>query len=274
MLISGSILPIHLNEDVTIYIRSDGSWDVLAIVKTDSNGQYSYMWTHQSSGTYDVRASWSGDTDHVGADSDVHTLTVIPFAQIVTFEAVDAAGKALTNAKIIVDCANGTVLTLYTDGSGRIYLTNTPYGYYSVTVYWKGVNVGAKSVNVTSGETYIIQSSVHDLTVKVKSVLDIAASGAKVRVYLEGASLVAEGITAVDGEVKFTQLPEASYRIEVSCVGIVKSRTISLNSSTMESFRGMWDLTSYAIIAGFGIAFVVVMIVFLSAEESLTHKAL
>jgi len=76
---SGLISPAHPNTIVTIYIRTDSSvWNVLERVTSDSNGYYSYTLRLDSADTYYLRASWSGDIDHTGADSDTQTLTVLP----------------------------------------------------------------------------------------------------------------------------------------------------------------------------------------------------
>ena len=260
VLVNGSISPTHPNQNVTIYLSSDGSsWNVLTIVETDSNGHYSYGWTPQSAGTHYVRASWSGDVDHLGADSDVCGLTVVPMAHGVTFRVKDAAGNALENAEVVLEGVDGTVLTLYTDGGGNVYLDKIPYGTYSVTVYWHGVKVGSESLNVTSGYTHAISCSVYDLTVEVRNVLDMGVRGARVTVYRKGEGPVAQATTETAGKVTFTQLPEDRYRVEVLCIGATSSRTISLINSTTEAFLGLWDLTMYAMTVGIGIVIVIVI---------------
>jgi len=264
ILISGSISPTHPNQNVTIYLSSDGSsWNFLTIVETDSNGHYSYVWTPQSAGTYYVRISWSGDMDHMGADSDVCAFTVVPMAYNVTLRVEDAAGKALENAEVVLEGVDRTVLTLYTDGGGNIYLDKIPYGTYSVTVYWHGIKVGSESLNVTSGYTHSISCSVYDLTVEVKNVLDMGVWGARVTIYREGKGPVAQATTEATGKVTFTQLPEDRYRVEVLCIGATMSRTISLINSTTEIFLGLWDLTMYAMIVGIGIVIVMATAVML-----------
>ena len=77
--VGGSISPVLPGKNVTIYLSSGGSrWSVLMTVVTDSNGRYSYRWSPSSFGIYSIRASWSGDSDYAGADSNVFTLSVIP----------------------------------------------------------------------------------------------------------------------------------------------------------------------------------------------------
>jgi len=263
VLINGTISPSYPNQNVTIYSSSDGSsWNVLTIVETDSDGHYSYAWAPQSAGTYYVRASWSGHGDYLGADSNVYAFTVVSMAHSVTFKVEDAAGNALENAEVVLEGANGTVLTLYTDGDGTIHLNKIPYGTYSVSVYWQDVKVGSGSINVTSGYTHTISCSVYDLTVEVKNVLDMGVPGARVTVYRSGEGPVAEAMTGTAGKVTFTQLPEDRYKVEVSCAGTTISRRISLTNSTNEAFLGLWDLTMYAMLVGIGIVIALVIAVF------------
>jgi len=75
--LSGAIFPAHGNVDLEIYSSSDNyHWSLLTSVSTDMQGQYVYYWSPLSSGTYYLKASWSGDADHLGADSSIFELTV------------------------------------------------------------------------------------------------------------------------------------------------------------------------------------------------------
>ncbi len=78
--VSGQLSPAGSNKTVTIYVRKSGSqWSVLGTALTDSDGKFSFLWIPESASTYYIRASWSGNADYAGADSDIHTLMVIPF---------------------------------------------------------------------------------------------------------------------------------------------------------------------------------------------------
>ncbi len=78
--VSGQLSPAGSNKNITIYVRKSGSqWSVLGKALTDSDGKFSFLWIPKSASTYYIRASWSEDSDYAGADSDIHTLMVIPF---------------------------------------------------------------------------------------------------------------------------------------------------------------------------------------------------
>jgi len=78
--VSGRLSPADSNTTVTVYMRKSGSqWIVLGTAPTDPDGKFSFLWIPQSASTYYIRASWSGNSDYAGADSDIHTLMVIPF---------------------------------------------------------------------------------------------------------------------------------------------------------------------------------------------------
>ena len=81
---SGSISPPLPGKVVTLYVSSRGSsLSVLGTVTTDSDGRYSYTWSPSSGGMYSVRASWSGDADYAGADSNICTVTVVPLEWLI-----------------------------------------------------------------------------------------------------------------------------------------------------------------------------------------------
>jgi len=77
--ISGAIDPWKPAAAVTVRYRlSGGDWATLANVTTDSNSDYAYVWTPDAAGTYEVKASWTGDKSIEGDESDppYPTLTV------------------------------------------------------------------------------------------------------------------------------------------------------------------------------------------------------
>jgi hypothetical protein len=74
-IISGSIIPLREGALVTIKYRlGGGTWSTLETVTTDENSQYSYAWTPETVGTYEVKASWPGDENTTQDESDVETL--------------------------------------------------------------------------------------------------------------------------------------------------------------------------------------------------------
>lgn len=80
--ISGSISPVYSSENVAIYVSPDGNgWTLLGTVVTDSEGQYLCTWATQIAGTYYIKASWSGNEEYAGADSEVRALTFAQFSQ-------------------------------------------------------------------------------------------------------------------------------------------------------------------------------------------------
>jgi hypothetical protein len=101
---SGKITPAVSNGTVTIYVRMSGSqWSVLGTDQIDADGTFSFLWVPEYASTYFVRASWSGTTDSVGADSDIHTLTVIPFDwSFILLISILSAGVILVIAVVVV----------------------------------------------------------------------------------------------------------------------------------------------------------------------------
>jgi len=76
--ITGSITPERKGVTVTILYRLSGeeTWTVLDTVTTGDNSQYSHDWTPTAAGTFEIKASWNGDLNTVGDESDIKTITV------------------------------------------------------------------------------------------------------------------------------------------------------------------------------------------------------
>jgi len=72
--INGSITPIRVGVNVTIYMSGPSSDSVT--VKTDSNGNYSYIWVPIWAGAYEIRANWPGDDITFSAESEIKTVSV------------------------------------------------------------------------------------------------------------------------------------------------------------------------------------------------------
>ncbi len=78
--ISGTLNPPLNNRNVTIFLKSNNSpWTILTVVMTESNGRFTYLWKADVAGVNHFRAGWSGDNDHVGADSQVQILFTFSF---------------------------------------------------------------------------------------------------------------------------------------------------------------------------------------------------
>jgi hypothetical protein len=76
--LSGKLSPSLQNKTVTIYVKVNNlPWAFLDIVATDADGQFLYVWNLDAVGVYDIRASWSGDNDCVGADSPIQRVLVL-----------------------------------------------------------------------------------------------------------------------------------------------------------------------------------------------------
>lgn len=76
--LSGVVAPASVDGIVTIYLRSENSsWVILETMSCGLNGRYSYEWKPESARMYYVRASWSGDSSHAGADSNVSSVRVM-----------------------------------------------------------------------------------------------------------------------------------------------------------------------------------------------------
>jgi len=78
LVLSGMVSPFSSGGVITIYLRSENSsWILLGTAACDVNGRYSYEWNPKSAGAYYLRAGWSGDTTHAGADSNVSSIRVL-----------------------------------------------------------------------------------------------------------------------------------------------------------------------------------------------------
>ncbi len=74
----GQLSPTLQNRTITIYVKVNNlPWTILGTATTDSGGKFTYAWNTETAGICYIRASWSGDDDHAGADSPTRTVTIL-----------------------------------------------------------------------------------------------------------------------------------------------------------------------------------------------------
>lgn len=75
---SGQLSPNLQNEIIIIYFKLGSSpWAMLTTVTTDSNGRFTCVLNVNATGLYYVRASWSGNSDYMAADSPIISITYL-----------------------------------------------------------------------------------------------------------------------------------------------------------------------------------------------------
>ncbi len=96
--ISGSIFPANSGQNVTIYVSNNKSALYHFTTETDDTGYYTSTWNFTATGTYYITASWSGDSNFAGADSETLTVFVGPqsFIQFQGFDYNYIIGQPVT----------------------------------------------------------------------------------------------------------------------------------------------------------------------------------
>lgn len=177
----GTISPSLVNVPIILQYSVDGgdTWSDLATSSTNETGGFSYVWIQPLTGTYEVRASWSGTIQYQGATSLPAHLTIgkapssitctLSSTSTIIDSSVTISGKispAISKAAITIyyrlkDMTTYNILaTTQTDDQGNYEYTWTPHsaGTYEVTTTWIGTNnydggqSGIELLNVLSPE--------------------------------------------------------------------------------------------------------------------------
>ncbi|MEM3766213.1 MAG: Ig-like domain-containing protein [Candidatus Bathyarchaeia archaeon] len=186
--IQGTISPAHVGKNVVLYCRKGtGSWTVLSTTTMDSSGAFSFTFTFSSVGTYYLRASWSGDADHEGADSSILSFDVslAPSSIYLTLSASTIyIGETVTITGYISPIHSYQTINLYysIDGEDWLLLTQVDTnidGYFSYqwaptlaeTFYIKAVWLGDSDHQGATSEvqTIIVNKAMSTLTLLLSS---------------------------------------------------------------------------------------------------------
>jgi hypothetical protein len=125
-IISGSISPLRADVMVTVnYTRIDeGNWLPLENVTTDESGQYSYSWTPQVDGDYQIRTFWLGDATTFAAESPVLDVTVV-IQDIAIDEVVPSKFKLILGDSLTIDVTATNIGTATATFDITLYYNNT-----------------------------------------------------------------------------------------------------------------------------------------------------
>jgi hypothetical protein len=100
----GSSVAIHgqvsvSNPEGTVYLYTSAGngWFLIGESPLDSNGRYSMSWKPIAFGRYSLKASWPGDDERAGTDSNTISVYVIPKLLVLAF-----GGLALVAVTIII----------------------------------------------------------------------------------------------------------------------------------------------------------------------------
>jgi hypothetical protein len=156
-------------------VGSSSSWTQIGSGKTNSSGQYSIQWLIAASGTFSLKAEWSGDQQYTGS-SKATTLSFLPYQdQKVFFVESNSTVTALSfnssslvfdfsvtgssntkgYVKITVDktlVPNVNGITVYMDGNKLVSTVTSANGYwiigfdYSHSTHQVAVNLNDQTV--------------------------------------------------------------------------------------------------------------------------------
>ena len=102
--INGSINPTRVGVAVTIWQRLSGTetWNNITVVQTNENSQYTFEWKPTTAGDYEVKASWEGDAETFGDESDPQTIAVQEAPPSISLYAVAGIAVVIVMAIVLV----------------------------------------------------------------------------------------------------------------------------------------------------------------------------
>lgn len=78
VVIGGQVTVPDPSGTVVLYAVADDGWVVIGEADLSSDGHYMLLWNPQAWGQYRLKASWSGDDERAGTDSQVVSIYIIP----------------------------------------------------------------------------------------------------------------------------------------------------------------------------------------------------
>jgi outer membrane protein assembly factor BamB/RNA polymerase subunit RPABC4/transcription elongation factor Spt4 len=178
VIIEGNFSPARLNAPIIIERKGEGEavWRTLATVTADAAGHYTYAWSPDTAGSYEIRARWDGDAYALAGQSSTQTVIVALSPSTLTISVSEARIKVgstvniegslsptRSGASIIIQWRRGgettwnTLTVASTDAAGHYAYTWRPdsEGTFELRAYWEGdasTSAGQSSIQVITVE--------------------------------------------------------------------------------------------------------------------------
>ncbi|MEM1574375.1 MAG: carboxypeptidase-like regulatory domain-containing protein [Nitrososphaerota archaeon] len=162
----------------------------------------------------------------------------------ITINILDGHGRLLSGANVTITNSTWKYSEIT---SGTIILQDLKNDIYSVSVYYKDIQVNSTSFSIPSQTLLNIKCTVYDWTIIVRDVSGSETiSGANVTISAispQSSSAIAWDISGSDGHVLFSKMPSATYKVRVKYMGtIVYDDNIPFSGQVSNINASLYDL--------------------------------
>ena len=163
----------------------------------------------------------------------------VPWAGDFNIQTLDSKGYALNNASILI--TNGTSgywKTVYTDTTGLAHIEDALCQDYTITVEWKGVEVGSTSINLNRAViSKNVSCTVYYWDIRVFDLDGQAIPETLITVYRPDESVYGTYETNETGYIpQIQQIPEETYKVMLNYTGAIFGATYTLNQNRETEF--------------------------------------
>jgi hypothetical protein len=181
IVIRGQVSPIHEYVNVTISIEAPNGTILVKVTQTDAAGNYRINFVPDASGVWSFKASWLGDVDTLGCESQEVTLTVTTLGSTISLGTSTSSlligssirffgriepSPGMTTVTLILTSPDSNIVTLQTASAnnGSFSLTYWPYqtGTWLAQASWQGnTNYGGST---SSQVSFVVEKRSSSLT--------------------------------------------------------------------------------------------------------------
>ena len=223
--ISGALHPTFSGEEISIIITKPDTSQYEVIKNTGTRGLFSYSFSPIELGRWQIRASWSGNVNAEGTQSNSITFTVVEPPPLGNFQVLiqDENENPLSGVAVSsTSQPNGQEkLNAITNQNGETTFSDIRVGTYTIFAEKSGYEQYSETTSINEGETtqLIIQISkqissiiiyVKDSNAKVISDADVTSTSQP-----SGQQTLA-GKTGSDGSVTFSDVRNGGYEFLAS----------------------------------------------------------
>jgi KaiC/GvpD/RAD55 family RecA-like ATPase len=197
---------------------------------------------------------------------------------VLDIQTLDSRETPIAGANVTILTADARIWTGRTDSTGwaRALLPKGTETTHQIIVRWRDEIVNETFHNISGDSKIQLKCSVYSLELFARDLVGSPVEGATVTL-LTNDTIIGEGKTAGDGSIRFAQLPESEYNVEVRynltflIIALPTSQNITLQLSSSVSREVVLQLLKPWIINS-GVAIFLMFVATTSAATLLRHR--
>ena len=230
---------------------------VLGSEKTDSNGKAIFSRIPRSMLMVEVNYKGVKVAElKLSEENFKEDLSIKADVYSISLTITSTSGEPLPHALVKMELWNNTLIKLYTNDKGKVYLGYLPKGNYHIKVYWKKCLVLSQNYTLPSTLTQTgdivdtLKAEVYNVKVVVYNARDKPLKNVKLYFYNASSGEILRIVDLTNGSGILRLIPRGNYSLKVIYDGLTQTKILTLSGHRKGELKISFKFNVLATIAG------------------------